>query len=104
MKQLAAKSLPATGWVREREVLQFVPFGRTKLREEIGKHRFPSPQRFGPRLKAFDAADVHRWIRDPLSWCPGEKTAVEDTVRVLQRRYPQVTPAQPPMSQRRRVD
>lgn len=59
-----ALTLPTTGWVREPSVLAVVPFRRTKLREEIAAGRFPAPKRFSPRVVAWDAAAVHRWIND----------------------------------------
>lgn len=57
-----APYLPPTGWVREHVVLAHVPFGRTKLRQEIQAQRFPAPRKFGERMVAYDAALVHRWI------------------------------------------
>lgn len=68
LKQGYAPVLPQAGWVREKAVLAFVPFGRTKLREEITAGRFPAPKKFTGRMIAFDAAAVHAWInaqRDP---------------------------------------
>lgn len=56
--------LPPTGWVREHVVLAHVPFGRTKLRQEVEAKRFPAPRKFGERMVAYDAAEVHRWIAD----------------------------------------
>ena len=56
------KVLPPTGWVREPVVLTVVPFGRTRLREEITAGRFPAPKKFSERVIAFDAEAVHRWI------------------------------------------
>jgi predicted DNA-binding transcriptional regulator AlpA len=56
--------LPNVGWVREPTVLGVVPFGRTKLREEIAAGRFPAPRKFSERCVAFDAEAVHRWIAE----------------------------------------
>lgn len=56
--------LPAQGWVREPVVLTVVPFGRTKLRQEIAAGRFPAPKKFSERMVAWDAAAVHQWIAD----------------------------------------
>lgn len=56
--------LPAQGWIRERAVLGVVPFGRTKLREEIAAGRFPAPRKFSERVIAWDSAAVLRWIDD----------------------------------------
>ena len=56
--------LPPAGWVREPTVLAVVPFGRTKLRQEISAGRFPAPKKFSERVVAFDAAAVHRWIAE----------------------------------------
>lgn len=56
--------LPAQGWIRERAVLGVVPFGRTKLREEIAAGRFPAPRKFSERVIAWDSAAVLQWIED----------------------------------------
>jgi len=61
-KQKPRPDLPQAGWVREPAVLAVVPFGRTKLREEITAGRFPAPKKFTERMIAFDAAAVHAWI------------------------------------------
>lgn len=61
--------LPPTGWVREQVVLAHVPFGRTKLRQEVSAGRFPAPRKFGERLIAYDSAAVHNWI-DTQRQCP----------------------------------
>jgi predicted DNA-binding transcriptional regulator AlpA len=45
-------------------VLAVVPFGRTKLRQEISAGRFPSPKKFSERVVAFDAEAIHRWIAE----------------------------------------
>ena len=59
---LKAISLPSTGWVREPIVLGVVPYGRTKLREEVAAGRFPAPKKFSERVVAYDAEAIHRWI------------------------------------------
>jgi predicted DNA-binding transcriptional regulator AlpA len=45
-------------------VLSVVPYGRTKLREEIAAGRFPAPKKFSERIVAFDASAIHRWIEE----------------------------------------
>jgi prophage regulatory protein len=57
-------ALPPSGWVRERTVLAVVPYGRTKLREEVAAGRFPAPKKFSARVIAYDAEAVHKWIAD----------------------------------------
>lgn len=54
--------LPLSGWVREPIILTVVPWGRTKLRQEIAAGRFPAPRRFSPRVIAWDARAIHSWI------------------------------------------
>jgi len=63
-------SLPAAGWVREPAVLAVVPYGRTKLRQEVAAGRFPAPKKFGERLIAYDAEAVHRWISEQRALRP----------------------------------
>jgi predicted DNA-binding transcriptional regulator AlpA len=57
-------SLPLNGWIREKTLLASgaIPYGRTKLRELVAAGQFPKPQSFGPRIVAYDAAEVHAWI------------------------------------------
>ena len=55
-------TLPPTGWVRKPVVLQVVPFGSSKLRQEIAAGRFPAPRKFSERVLAWDAEAVHTWI------------------------------------------
>ncbi len=55
-------TLPTAGWVREPTVLAVVPFGRTKLRQEVAAGRFPAPKKFSERVVAWDAASIHAWI------------------------------------------
>lgn len=58
----SAPYLPSTGFVRRPVVLAHVPFGPTKLHEEIKAGRFPAPVKFGERLAAWRAEEVHQWI------------------------------------------
>lgn len=62
--------LPPTGWVRRAVVLAHVPFGTTKLDEEIRAGRFPAPRPFSRRMVAWSAAEVHRWIREQEEIAP----------------------------------
>ena len=54
--------LPQTGFVRRPVVLAHVPFGPTKLHEEIKAGRFPAPIKFGERLAAWRVEEVRAWI------------------------------------------
>ncbi len=64
-------TLPQSGWIREKTLLASgaIPFRRSKLRQLVADGKFPKPQRFGPRIMAYDAEAVHAWVaaqRQPI--------------------------------------
>jgi len=63
LRNFQPPTLPQTGFVRRPVVLAHVPFGPTKLHEEIKAGRFPAPVKFGERLAAWRAEEIHAWIQ-----------------------------------------
>ncbi len=54
--------LPAEGYVREAVVLATVwPGGRSTMWARIRSGEFPAPVKLGPRIVAWDVADLRAW-------------------------------------------
>ena len=67
-----AASLPGTGFLREPEVLLFVPLSRSTLWRRVKDGEFPKPFRLGgsrSRAVAWRRADVEGWL-DGLTVIP----------------------------------
>ena len=60
----AAPTLPRTGFVRQRLLLQFVPASRSTLWRWIKAGLFPAPVRLSAGITAWRAEDIHRWIEE----------------------------------------
>jgi prophage regulatory protein len=58
------QNLPPTGFIRKPVVLSLVPFGTTKLYEEIKHQRFPAPVKLSERVSAWRVEDVRAWIEE----------------------------------------
>ncbi len=55
-------TLPTTGFVRLRQLLVFVPFGRSTVYRKIQQGQFPKPVRLSTNISAWRAEDIHAWI------------------------------------------
>lgn len=56
--------LPATGFVRQKLLLRFVPFSKSTLWRQVKSGLFPAPVRLSTGITAWRAEDVRRWIAD----------------------------------------
>ena len=56
--------LPETGFLRQPQVLVFVPISRSTLWRQIQAGTFPGPVKLSARVTAWRAEDVRRWIAD----------------------------------------
>lgn len=56
--------LPETGFLRQPQVLVFVPISRSTLWRRIQAGTFPGPVKLSARVTAWRAEDVRRWIAD----------------------------------------
>jgi predicted DNA-binding transcriptional regulator AlpA len=54
--------LPATGFLRQRQVLVFVPISKSTLWRRIKARTFPSPVKLSPRVTVWRVEDIRNWI------------------------------------------
>lgn len=54
--------LPETGFLRQPQVLIFVPISRSTLWRRVQAGTFPGPVKLSARVTAWRAEDVRRWI------------------------------------------
>ena len=54
--------LPETGFLRQPQVLVFVPISRSTLWRRIQAGTFPGPVKLSARVTAWRAEDVRNWI------------------------------------------
>ena len=55
-------TLPATGFLRQRQVLGFIPFSKSTLWRRVQAQTFPEPVKLSTRVTAWRAEDVREWI------------------------------------------
>ena len=58
----AAPPLPATGFLRQPQVLLLVPVSKSTLWRRVQDQTFPQPVRLVGRITVWRVEDVHRWI------------------------------------------
>lgn len=56
------KLLPPQGMSRARDILPFLPFGRTTLHEWSRDGRFPASVRLSPTMVAWTNSEVLEWL------------------------------------------
>ncbi|MBE6442791.1 MAG: AlpA family phage regulatory protein [Desulfovibrio desulfuricans] len=61
-QNISAPSLPETGFLRLRQVLQFIPVGPTRWYEGVKSGEFPAPVSLGARAKGYRVADIRALI------------------------------------------
>ncbi|UCV17857.1 helix-turn-helix transcriptional regulator [Ferribacterium limneticum] len=54
--------LPETGFLRQTQVLAFVPISKSTLWRRIQARSFPAPVKLSARVTAWRAEDIRRWI------------------------------------------
>jgi predicted DNA-binding transcriptional regulator AlpA len=54
--------LPATGFIRQPQVLAFVPISKSTLWRRIKARTFPLPLKLSPRVTVWRVEDVRNWI------------------------------------------
>ncbi|MBL0320388.1 MAG: AlpA family phage regulatory protein [Alphaproteobacteria bacterium] len=60
MKQYS--ELPETGFIRLRELLKYIPVGKSTWWEGVRTGRFPKPVKLGPRTTAWRVEDIKEFI------------------------------------------
>lgn len=58
----AALTLPETGFLRQPQVLAFVPISKSTLWRRIQARTFPKPLKLSPRVTVWRAEDIRKWI------------------------------------------
>lgn len=58
------KLLPPQGMSRAKDILPFLPFGRTTLHEWSQDDRFPASIKLSPTMVAWRNSDVLEWIEN----------------------------------------
>ena len=59
---VAAPTLPDTGFLRQPQVLAFVPISKSTLWRRIQARTFPEPVKLSERVTVWRAEDIRRWI------------------------------------------
>ncbi len=54
--------LPATGYIRARQLLNVIPFGRSTLWLKVSRGEFPAPVRLSERVTAWRCETVREWM------------------------------------------
>lgn len=57
-------ALPDTGFLRQPQVLAFVPISKSTLWRRIQARTFPQPVKLSQRVTVWRAEDIRRWIDD----------------------------------------
>ena len=57
-----APVLPDTGFLREPQVLAFVPISKSTLWRRVRARTFPVPVKLSTRVTAWKAEDIRQWI------------------------------------------
>jgi len=60
--QTETLQFPSTGFMRIKQVLQFVPTSRTTLWRWVKEGKFPTPLRLSEAMTVWKAEDVKNWI------------------------------------------
>jgi predicted DNA-binding transcriptional regulator AlpA len=55
-------TLPETGFLRQPQVLSFIPISKSTLWRRVMEGTFPAPIKLSPRVTAWRVEDVRRWI------------------------------------------
>lgn len=62
MEITAPPTLPATGFLRIEQVLQFIPVARSTWWQGVRDGRYPASVKLGPRTTAWKAEDIRAFI------------------------------------------
>ncbi|WP_217999564.1 helix-turn-helix transcriptional regulator [Thauera butanivorans] len=56
------RTLPETGFLRQPQVLAFVPISKSTLWRRIQARTFPAPVKLSERVTVWRVEDIRRWI------------------------------------------
>ncbi|PKO39628.1 MAG: hypothetical protein CVU33_04670 [Betaproteobacteria bacterium HGW-Betaproteobacteria-6] len=57
-------TLPDTGFLRQPQVLQFIPISKSTLWRRIQARTFPAPVKLSERVTVWRVEDVRKWIAE----------------------------------------
>jgi predicted DNA-binding transcriptional regulator AlpA len=57
-------TLPETGFLRQPQVLTFIPISKSTLWRRVVAGTFPAPVKLSPRVTVWRVEDVRRWIAE----------------------------------------
>ena len=55
-------TLPATGFVRQKQLAAIIPFSRTTLWRKVRNGEFPAPERLSAGITAWKVELIRKWI------------------------------------------
>jgi predicted DNA-binding transcriptional regulator AlpA len=61
---MTVDSLPSTGFLRDKQILEIIPICRATLWSWTKDGKFPKPVKLGPRTTAWPAAAVREWMEE----------------------------------------
>jgi len=61
---ISNQALPEAGFLRQPQVLNFVPFSKATLWRRVMQGTFPAPLKLSPGITVWRAEDVRRWINE----------------------------------------
>jgi prophage regulatory protein len=64
--------LPPGGLLRRPWEHAGVPLKRSEVYRRASAGTFPAPLKIGPRASAWRIGELQEWLKDPLSWRPGQ--------------------------------
>lgn len=63
-----ATPLPASGYIRPAQLLKsFLPVSPATLWRWVKIGRFPQPKKLGPKVSAWDVADIRNWLEENVN-------------------------------------
>jgi predicted DNA-binding transcriptional regulator AlpA len=62
MPNAIPNTLPETGFLRQSQVLSFIPISKSTLWRRVAAGSFPTPVKLSERVTAWRAEDVRIWI------------------------------------------
>lgn len=62
--ELALGELPATGFVRQKQLAVIIPFSRTTLWRKVKDGEFPAPVHLSARVTAWKVELIRKWIEE----------------------------------------
>lgn len=66
MSATAEYTLPATGFIRQKQLIPaIIPFSRTTLWRKVKEETFPAPVRISAGAVAWRVEEVRAWIESP---------------------------------------